>query len=403
MTRGFIPPKLEPPPAPRLAKPPKQIRVPVVLFALVILAGTCTTAVYFLIKKEEVPQPHFSSSTNPVYRPKSTTTTIAARIVSIAPPPSTQPTRLNVGSETKAEIQAFLESWSSAINENSDKAVGSMFDAPRDFEEMRSLGVLDGYSDRLFARFSESFTPTIGQLICNDPLIHFRELKIGKVYSLSDPGEFLIYSRAWNLDSKREFDYRWWLRKSGPSWKIYDYQCLDGINLRISRILAFAVGKVPQNGPAWCDGHHGFRNVIKACNEHDNHAIVRALYALEQFHFPAEYESILLATRGVTVSKNDHAEAIRLFTQALAKNPDNPGIYIAQARAFWMTKQYENSAKATEAYLDLTGDNALLCGKLGNTYEELHQLSKAAEAYRRGLFCDPNSRENREGLARVNR
>ncbi|MDB5322529.1 MAG: hsp70-Hsp90 organizing protein 3-like [Phycisphaerales bacterium] len=296
-------------------------------------------------------------------------------------------------SEIREAVTVFLD----ALNDRDDSFIDRMVDVPRELEEMRSLGVLTGFSQAQYSRFVEQWKHGYGADLCKDPHLHLRKVQIRRIEVLTDENEVRVYTHAWN--DATECMSRWWLRRTDSGWKMYDHQHLHDDYLRHSRTYAFVVGSLSGSTPEWCFNKNTFRR-LQATVPPDE-SILEMIALLQQSHFPPEYESVILTCKGMYFLKADPARSIRYFDEAITKYPDNPIVYSLRASAFIMAKRYQDALESMTQYIDIVGDSALDCAELGIIYEGLHRQTDATDAYRRGLACDPSSKENRERLARA--
>jgi hypothetical protein len=357
--------------------------------------------VYFVINRNEPPR--LSSENGALPSPDPGGSKATSRIVATragAPQANTsRPT--TVFTATEVEIRKAIAAFVTAINNNDDQAVDGMLDLPRELEEMRSLGVLAGFTEQQYARLLEGWKNGYGKRLLKIPRLHLRDVKIRRIEVLAVPDEFRVYTHG--LDAQSDVSVRWWLRKTGSSWGIYDYQFLTVPSLRKSRDDAFLVGSVSANHPDWCSSSDWYKILGKLGPGNDDATRLQTLDALHLVQFPPEYQSYLLTLRGTYVMKADLKEAVRHIDAALIKYPDNIVAHSVRAEALIRADLYQDAVDSVTHYIDLAGDSADACFNLGISYEALHRPADAANAYRRGLLCDPSSRLIRAGLARTSK
>jgi hypothetical protein len=399
MSRGFVPPKFPQPAPSQFVRPPprKDLRHKAIFVSTALLAGIAGTIAYFILVPSEPPLTVSQANVPVTSNPAGAKAT--SRIAPTRPPsPRTTASRpTTISATADIEIREAVTKFLNAINDNDGNAVDRMLDAPRSLEEMRSLGVLTGFSDSEYARFSKKWERGYGATLCRDPHLHLRKVEIRRIEVLPDSNEVRVYTHAWNDGS--ECTSRWWLRKTGAAWRIYDFQHLHNLFLRESRMSAFVVGRVSGNVPDWCFNKNTFQTLQVAVSPDDSSMEMIAL--LQRSHFPPEYESVILAIKAMFFLKTDPGESIRYFDDAITKYPDNPPVYCLRASAFLVVNRFQEGLESMIQYIDLVGDSALACAQLGFAYEGLHRSTDAANAFRRGLACDPSSKWNQQGLARV--
>jgi tetratricopeptide (TPR) repeat protein len=403
MSRGFVPPKL-----PQSAPPPQFVRPRprhglrnMLLISAALLCGTAGAIVYFMMARNEPSQMNAQDGAHPTSNPvvSNPTSRIAATQAASTRRSTSRPAIISA--TTEVELREAVAAFIKAINDNDESAVDAMFDLPREVEEMRSLGIDTDLTEQQDAQLREGWKKGYGKRLCKDQRLHLRRAETRRIEALTGPGEFRVYTHA--LDGESDVVVRWWLRQSGSRWRIYDYQFLTVPSLRKSRDDAFIVGTLSTNHPDWCSSSDWSKSLNKLGAGNDAATRLQTLDALLLQRFPPEYESYLLTLKGWHVMKADPKEAVRQIDAALNKYPDNVTAYSVRAAALTQADQYKDAVDSITRYIDLAGDSASACGKLGLAYEALHMTSQAADAYRRGIQCDSSSKFNREGLARTSK
>jgi tetratricopeptide (TPR) repeat protein len=229
-----------------------------------------------------------------------------------------------------------------------------------------------------------------------------RDIEIRRLEPLGNPDEVLVYTRAFEAESHDEAFHRWWMKRSGMTWKLFDRQSLIGYMPRDSRIVAssFALFSAEPDRPA---ALKRLRQLTQALDEGDTEFITQTFARFKQLNFLSEYESSALANKGLHCSQTMPEQAIASYEESLSKNPDNPGIYSLLMYAFNRAGQYENAITAANRYMTIVGPSARVCAEKGLSCELLHDPESAKSSYLAGLHCDPSSTANRDGLARVQR
>lgn len=414
MNRGFIPPKVVVPilqDAPRadVVKAEPRRRRPfarlLVFSALLLLAGVPGVIVYFAIDRNEplpLPPPPLQTSLNPVYKP--------------APPaPASRPSfkafdpnrfftsHAPINSpETESEIQEALRKIVNAIENRDHMAIEELFDSTRNLDEIKTLGAFEGLPANAISIMTLKWKTEIAAYLFKDKEVDSRKIEIRRIESLENANEVLVYTRVFDSESHREIFHRWWMKRSGASWRLFDRQSLEGFTPRDSRTMAISFAAFFAE-PERSALSKSMGKLAEALNQGDIEFIAKTFTRFKHLNFLPEYESSALANKGLRCSQTMPEQTIALYEQALSKHPDNPGVYFLLIYAFNRAGQYENAIIAANRYMDIVGPSARVCAEKGLSCELLYDREGAVSSYLAGLHCDPGSQRNHEGLARVQR
>lgn len=78
-------------------------------------------------------------------------------------------------------------------------------------------------------------------------------------------------------------------------------------------------------------------------------------------------------------------DRLEYFLSLLEKNPNNPMVHYSLALEYFNKKDYQNSAKHMEEYLQLKEDEGAGYKVLAKCYEEMGQYEKAMKALEEGI------------------
>jgi tetratricopeptide (TPR) repeat protein len=409
MNRGFIPPKVATPPvqdAPRavvIKVEPRPIARLLVLGTLLLLATVPGVIVYFALDRNDPPSfPPAQAFINPIDKPARKAPASRPSFKAFDPN-QFYTSHVSINSpETESETLLALRKLVSAIENRDYRGVQELYDGARTLEEVKSLGALEGLPANVVSQMTLKAKTEIADYLFKDKTADSRDIEIRRIEPLGNPNELLIYTRAFEPESHREIFYRWWMKRSDATWKLFDRQSLEGFAPRDSRIMAisFAVFFAEPERSAISKS---IRKLAVALDQGDTELIAQTLTRFEHLNFLAEYESSALANKGLLCSQTMPEQTIALYQQALSKHPDNPGVYSLLMYAFNRAGQYENAIVAANRYMDIVGPSARVCAEKGLSCELLHDRQGAIASYLAGLHCDPGSQRNHEGLARVQR
>ena len=100
-------------------------------------------------------------------------------------------------------------------------------------------------------------------------------------------------------------------------------------------------------------------------------------------------------------SAKDYANAIDLFTQAIALDGKNHVLYSNRSAAFCAQKSYQEALDDAQKAVDLKPDWSKGYGRKGAALYGLNRLSEAQQAYNEGLAVEPENATLKKGLEDV--
>jgi hypothetical protein len=307
-------------------------------------------------------------------------------------------------------LQGVFERLVTAARQKDGVTIGNMIDGPRVFKAVQAYGLFPGFTEAELTRRGEEFAPPSGRNIAASAIFVFDRIKVDKVQAVAgDPAECTVVTRA--TGGGKRIKYFWRMRKTGPVWRWYDFESLDGGARFIHAVLGTpAVYAVNPKAPApWGPHVADLQALAVAMWQRDTTSAVSSLNALNDARFPDPLEATRLMLNGEYVDRRaataeSAKEALHLYDGAVALQVDSPRIHLLRARALLGMRQPKPAnlaISAAQRYIDMTGEDAEAYAVIGASYEILLRPKEATEAYRKGLADDPNSGPNSAGLRRV--
>jgi tetratricopeptide (TPR) repeat protein len=311
-------------------------------------------------------------------------------------------TSVGTQAEETAAIKASLDIYTKAIAAEDWTKAADCFDTERMLREVQALGMLTNLNRRDEAGFATGVRRGLANSLSqpgNGLAVASVDVKLVK--PLPDKTEAVVYLRAHHpLIGKLK--YRWWVKKRGSQWRIYDIEDLDG-GLRVSNTMAAAVGSGPAGSVApWVGEAKNLQGAYQALASNDLESAEEAVKKLESAGFPPPIQAQVIAIKGIIANRQEKPdEALKLFDQAQALHGDLPALNYQRAVAYNLKGEPDKALALARKYLDLLGDDADVWYIAGEALEALDREDEALEAYRKGHDDEPANVDNLTAIARI--
>jgi hypothetical protein len=301
------------------------------------------------------------------------------------------------------ELRLPFDTFAASLASKNPQRVAACFDGPRIFDHMVRLFQLKEDFSQIRLRVGEEFAAAHGEVqLKGDTWSGLHGFEIRRITQLA-PADVAVVVRA-AFDRRRD-SYRWWLHKSGGTWKFYDVQYLIGAP-RNTQIIArlFVMSLPPRHQSALMKPLADFSDFDLAFFGKDYERARRLFIALDANNLPPPFQASILMLDGMRKLFADDmpAEALLRFEQALKINPDEPHPYYLCAICLNEMKQPAKAIDSARRYLDQVGPNPLAYEQIGLAHEALGQIPQATEAYEKALADElPPNPFILEALARL--
>lgn len=101
------------------------------------------------------------------------------------------------------------------------------------------------------------------------------------------------------------------------------------------------------------------------------------------------------------LKKGEAEEAIKLYTEAIQLDPSNHVLYSNRCAAYMRQEEFSKALEDAEATVRVKPDWAKGYSRKGAALMSLDQLREAEEAYREALKLDPNNKDTKSALERL--
>ena len=189
-------------------------------------------------------------------------------------------------------------------------------------------------------------------------LVIRRNLK--RVKFSDDRREAVVYTHDFTDDGSQQ-KTRWWLRRSGSTWRIFDLESLDG-GLRMSSIMATAA-QIGLGNPGLMQSVQKVMRAMQLIQAGNLAKAQTDLEALESASFPPDIESFRrLVWAGLHSRQSKYDLVLKDCDAIEATGHDVPMVHEFRATAYYERKDYDKSLASALAW------KAALGGDLDNDY-----------------------------------
>ncbi len=304
----------------------------------------------------------------------------------------------------KAAVDALLTTLAQQIRDGKPEQAMGAFHLPRMLQEFERMGILTRVLERQRRAFSEGLQRGILRSLSHtDAPIGWREVEVKHIRPADLPGEIVIYTRHRSERRNATAHFRWWLKRTGKRWQIYDYQDLDS-GIRFSTMTGILTAGKMEAASAWVPvAAEALPKALAAVNETLEYDEAQRLLAeVAQTDAPPYVRSIAwMLTASVHVGQQRYPEAIAACDRAIALYRETPNLMYLRAEALYGLQRYRDTIEAVQRYQKLVGTEAHSSFLLGESFRALGHAELAENAYRKGLKDDPWSEENLFGLGLV--
>lgn len=302
--------------------------------------------------------------------------------------------------EEARSIQALLDSLGAAITKADGQAIARHFDVERLYQEGIRQSSLDQLNRPHERSFIQGMRERMAQTLAKQAeLMRWDRVQIKRIQFSNDRSEATVFARHWDDTGQVSTRRRWWMRKQGEQWRVYDLEELEG-NLRLTTAMAMAL--TPRGLAPWARFSPQITQAKRAVFAEDYEEAGRVLKDLENVTFPAPVEGMLSMLRASVASARDEfEEALKHLDRAEALHPDFPMLHLLRSVLHNQMENYELAVQHGRKFIDLLGEDTDAYFQIGTALAALDRKAEAADAYRRGLDDYPDSIDNLTGLSQV--
>ncbi|MFQ5654564.1 MAG: tetratricopeptide repeat protein [Planctomycetota bacterium] len=235
-------------------------------------------------------------------------------------------------------------------------------------------------------------------LVQNPMLSRWERHQITAFTPLEDGTEVIVAVRIWDKDGITT-QSRWWLRRGGDVWRVYDVQDLL-LNLRWSDVMILMLETVGPRGtpPEWAGDVKRLPEALMLILSEQWQEAERMLGAMSP-EPPGPFgatHSFLFAALRLRLGKPE--EALSGLERAEKLHSKMPGIHLLRSSALNELGRHEQALQCARKYLALLGSDADGYFQVGQALMGLDRTEEAIEAFREGLADDPEMSDNLVGL-----
>ena len=286
-----------------------------------------------------------------------------------------------------SRIKKCFDLLAAGVVQKDATKIADAFDFDRLYQELEREHALDGVSsrerDQIVPGLKKSFSQSIAQKVW---ALDRREIK--RVKFSGDRREAVVYTRDFATDGTQQ-KTRFWVRRKGTAWRIYDLESLDG-GLRVSTAMAAGMRVAISGGQT-----SSFQTLTSAFTYGTSGEYTKAeaaLKSIETASFPPEFESL----RGVVwASIHSSQKKIDLVLADCDKvegtGRDVPKIHQLRAIAYNQLKQYDKALASAQEWKASLGGDLEVYYEMGLALAGLGRQQEAAAAFAQSLDDDPDA------------
>lgn len=282
-----------------------------------------------------------------------------------------------------------------------DEALGDLIDLPRLLREMERRGSIP--DSNLRYRSARRLEDNLAAIASAPGALHGGWNRIEPLHVRIAPGgddaEALCRVTIGGKPSK----FRFWLTRSGDSWRTFDLEKLDG-TYRLSVIgLQYTPGvHDDEDRQSLRDGVQTFQRAAMHLSRGQADGARDAL-AMARRSTPPEYvmDWIDLVDGQALQALGDWGAALRMADRVLVRQKDLAVAHRLKAACHAALGDPTRAIAAGQEYLKLVGDDAEMWTLIGKASEELDQADAAVAAYRKGAEADAQDCACRLELGRL--
>ncbi len=289
-------------------------------------------------------------------------------------------------------FRVFFDRLGGALRARDRDQLAAHLDTRRMLKEFRRAGLLPGIDAReeeaMHAVFSQSFLQALTR---PEQLLQWERTEIRSVKFLADaPDEAVVIARHRNDDVLVRM--RWWVRRDGGGWRVYDLEDLD-TGIRVSTLVG---SMIPPGGklvaPEWTKAGPWANQVGRALLSGDLDAAQRALDAIAHHRFPPALEGLRWMFLGtIQIARQHPQEGLAHLDKARGFNPDMPMLDQLYGAAYNALGRHDKALDHIKKYSDLLGEDTNTCFHMGVALRGLGRTREAADAFRKSLDENANS------------
>jgi predicted Zn-dependent protease len=299
--------------------------------------------------------------------------------------------------EIAAELKPLFDGLGRALKRGDGQACVDWFDTERMVDELLALEVVPAHMARRRGELNRGLRTGMSNALAQQaPLMEWVDFEIRRVKKL-EGNEAMVIVRHRTSDGMF-LKMRWWVTKRPGSWKIFDFEDLDG-GLRFSTLAADVGRDRLQQG---LSGMEHLRQAMLSAANNDADGAERALNQIGGQNFPKKFEAVRHLIHALVHLQRQNAQAaLDAMEQVQRFNPDMPILDRLKGTAFNLQGRWEDALKHLTIYEDLLGDDFQVCFERGEALRGLGRIPEARASYRKALKYDGKGADAFLGLIRT--
>jgi tetratricopeptide (TPR) repeat protein len=291
--------------------------------------------------------------------------------------------------EIAKESNVLFAELGAALHGRNQKRIVDQFDLDRMYDEIIAQPGLPRHLVADRRSFIQGIRIGFGRAITEQAVfLEWTKTEVKHIRKLTGNEAILIARHS--INNQTSVKMRWWITKRPGQWKVFDFEDLD-TGLRFSATAAIVVAGGMKDAHAMGTAVTNLRDALAdVIIRKDAASATQKLRLAEGVKLPAQLEAFRSMVTGIVrLNQGKAEEAIKALDHALACHPNMIGAEFLRGVAFNQLKKHEKALQHLKTYMELLGDDDLICDELGRAYQGLGRFQEAAAAFRKSLDLNP--------------
>jgi tetratricopeptide (TPR) repeat protein len=304
-----------------------------------------------------------------------------------------------VDDATAASLKPLFDGLGAAMRARDGNRTLNHFDLERMFDEMVGQGLLPPRFRGQRETFLRGVRAGMQQQLAQNA-VTWKTYEIRSVKRLADDELVVIVRHRddQNVTSKM----RWWLKRRGQAWRIFDYEDLD-MSMRASALMGSVLGLQDVEILRLVGAAPALVEALQAISaQHDAEAADKSLKRIAGTKLPRQLDAVReLVAALIHSQRSEYQQALDALDRAGRLQPDMPILDLLRGTTLNQLRRWNEAVTRLQAYQKLLGDDANVCLQLGLAHHYLEHYAEARANYRKTLDDDPTSLEAYRNLVRA--
>ena len=304
---------------------------------------------------------------------------------------------LSLTDPTTKNILAGLEAFNTAAKTGDGKALLNAFDLDRMMQVLQERGAIARASQADRRDFLAGVRRGLERAGPGWNRVSYQRLEPRLLRPLA-PDDVIVYAKQTSGDFSTRM--RWWLKRRGVAWRIYDYEELDS-GSRYTALIDQTIRDTLDHKP-WVTRATALAEATTLVNSGSYWKAAEKLQTLDTVEFPPAFDAVRRTIKASCfVNTGRPKDALVECDAVTRESPDFPVALVLQARAHLGLKDYAQALADVEKHQAILGPDATASSLAGQALEHAGDKPKALAWFRRGVQENPDNAECQLGVLRT--